>query len=155
MKPLTSVAPYILNRFHLHAFFDSDWAGCLDMRRSSAGFATFIGSNCIPWTAKIQPTIAQSTTTVEYRSMASAAAELTWISYITSGAPWLNLPLSTAIMSALQVFVKLVFHSPMKHVALDYHFLREKVALGFLTIEFVPSAQQIADIFTKTLSKYL
>ena len=46
-----------------------------------------------------------------------------------------------------------VFHSRTKHIAIDYHFVREKVALGTLTTQFIPSSSQVAEIFTKPLSR--
>ena len=46
-----------------------------------------------------------------------------------------------------------VSHNQSKHIALDYHFVREKVAAGHLPVQFVPSAFQIADLFTKSLSR--
>ena len=46
-----------------------------------------------------------------------------------------------------------VSHNRSKHIALDYHFVREKVAAGHLRVQFVPSAFQIADLFTKSLSR--
>jgi hypothetical protein len=46
-----------------------------------------------------------------------------------------------------------VLHARTKHIAIDYHFVREKVALGSLLTRFVPSSLQIADLFTKPLSR--
>ena len=46
-----------------------------------------------------------------------------------------------------------VFHPRSKYIAIDYHFVREKVALGSLVTRFVRSPQQIADVFTKPLAK--
>ncbi|KAJ8772626.1 hypothetical protein K2173_027803 [Erythroxylum novogranatense] len=66
----------------LSAFSDADWAGCPTTRRSTTGYCTFLGSNIISWCAKKQQTVARSSTEAEYRSLAHAAAELTWLGYI-------------------------------------------------------------------------
>ena len=66
----------------LFAFSDADWAGCPVTRRSTTGFCTFLGSNCISWSAKKQPTVSRSSTEAKYRAMASTVAELTWVSFI-------------------------------------------------------------------------
>ena len=46
-----------------------------------------------------------------------------------------------------------VFHSKTKHIEIDVHFVREKVEGGAVDIKYVPSFHQVADIFTKELSK--
>ena len=46
-----------------------------------------------------------------------------------------------------------VSHNRSKHIALDYHFVREKVVAGHLRVQFVPYAFRIADLFTKSLSR--
>ena len=48
-----------------------------------------------------------------------------------------------------------VFHGWTKHIELDYHYVRERVALDALETCFVPSKHQLANIFTKPLSKAL
>ncbi|CAL8990958.1 unnamed protein product [Prunus brigantina] len=45
------------------------------------------------------------------------------------------------------------FHARTRHIELDYHFVREKVALGSHQVCFVPSVDQPADLFTKALHK--
>ena len=45
--------------------------------------------------------------------------------------------------------VNLVFHSPSKHIELNYHYIRERVSLGLFVTRHVPTSSQIADVFTK------
>jgi hypothetical protein len=44
-----------------------------------------------------------------------------------------------------------VFHARTKHIEIDYHFVRERVAKNRLAIKFISSKDQIADGFTKAL----
>ena len=139
----------------LLAYSNADWAGCPDTRRSTSGFAVFLGRNLISWNAKKQPTVSRSSAKSEYRSLAITAVELTWLSHLL----WeLRLPVVPATIlcdnrSAIFMSYNPVSHNQSKHIALDYHFVREKVAAGHLPVQFVPSAFQIADLFTKSLSR--
>lgn len=66
----------------LYGFYDADWVGCPDTRRSTIGYCIYVGANCISWLSKKQPTISRSSSRAEYRSMASKTAELVWIAFL-------------------------------------------------------------------------
>lgn len=141
---------------HLRAFSDADWAGDSDSYRSTAAFVLFLGGNPISWCSKKQRTVARSSTEAEYRSVASAAAKVTWVTNLLHELG-VALPTSPTIfcdnLSATYLCVNPVFHSRMKHIALDYHFVREKVASGTLTVSHVSTSHQLADALTKPLPK--
>ncbi|OMO55039.1 ABC/ECF transporter, transmembrane component [Corchorus capsularis] len=142
----------------LSAFSDADWAGCPTTRRSTTGFCTYLGKNCISWVAKKQPTVSRSSTEAEYRAFASAAAELCWLIFVLRdiGLHLTEPPiLYSDNLSALHMTLNPVFHARTKHIEIDYYFVREQVAAGTLVTMFVPSINQVADIFTKALPRHL
>ncbi|GKV51884.1 hypothetical protein SLEP1_g58503 [Rubroshorea leprosula] len=131
-------------------------SSCPITRRSTTGYCTFLGGNCISWCAKKQPTVFLSSVEAEYKSMASTIAEITWLTYLLRdiGIYIPNPPiLHCDNISALHMTVNPVFHGRTKRVEMDYHFVREKVAFGNLVTRYVSSSSQLADIFTKPLPR--
>nr|CAN66849.1 hypothetical protein VITISV_001067 [Vitis vinifera] len=52
---------------------------------------------------------------------------------------------------ALHIVSNPVFHERTKHIEVDYHFIREKIASGCVATSFVNSNDQLADISSKSL----
>ena len=44
-----------------------------------------------------------------------------------------------------------MFHKRTKHFDVDYHYVRERVALKALEVKHIPASMQLADVFTKSL----
>lgn len=56
-------------------------------------------------------------------------------------------------LSAVHLTANPVLHGRSKHFETDYHYVRERVALGVLEVQHIPSTLQLADIFTKSLPR--
>lgn len=138
----------------LAGFTDSDWANCLDTRRSVGGYAWSLGSGIISWASQKQKTVAASSCEAEYMAAFEAVQECVWLRTLLQaiGYPANN---ATTIMcdnnAAINLSEDPMLHSRVKHVDIKYHFLRERVASGELTVRCINTKDNIADLFTKPL----
>ncbi|CAL9007551.1 unnamed protein product [Prunus brigantina] len=140
--------------WHLQAYSDADWAGDLNTRRSTTGFVIFLGNNPISWQSKKQGSVSRSSTEAEYRALANTAADLAWIRQVLLDLK-VCLPepptISCDNLSALALSSNPIYHSRIKHLDIDFHFVRERVQRNDLTVQYIPIEEQLADVFTKGL----
>jgi hypothetical protein len=116
---------------------------------------TDLGDFSISWNAKKQATVSRSSTEAEYKSLANATAEVMWVQTLLAE---LGVSQSKAAIlwcgniGATYLSANPMFHARTKHIEVDYHFVRERVAQKLLDIRFISSGDQVADGFTKSLS---
>ncbi|GAA0177468.1 transmembrane signal receptor [Lithospermum erythrorhizon] len=122
--------------FSIFAYIHSDWVDCPQTRSYTSGYCVLFSGTLISWSSKKQPTVERYSTETEYRTLASVVAEITWLQMLLKD---LHIILSKAPVtlcdniSATYVAYNPVLHSRSKHIAIDYHFVREKVLLGDLS----------------------
>ncbi|GJV28486.1 uncharacterized mitochondrial protein-like protein [Tanacetum coccineum] len=145
------------NPLTLHAYCDSDWANCPSSRRSIFGFGIFLGTSLISWHSKKQPVVSRSSTKAESRALADCSCEITWLCSLLQD---LRVPISTHVrilcdnISTIALASNPVQRARTKHIKIDCHFVRDKIKAGQITISYVPTNAQAADIVTKALTTY-
>ena len=88
--------------------------------------------------------------------MASATAKVMWIHTLLYE---LRIKAPRAVrlwcdnIGATYLSANPVFHARTKHIEVDFHFVRKRVARKLLEIRFIPTGDQLADGFTKPLTE--
>ncbi|EOY00276.1 Cysteine-rich RLK (RECEPTOR-like protein kinase) 8, putative [Theobroma cacao] len=142
------------NNLKISGYSNSDWAGCLDTRKSITGYCIFIGDSLVSWKSKKQSVVARSSAEAEYRAMATTCCEIIWLKYLMSD---FGINDSEAInlysdsQSAIHISRNPVHHERTKHIEMDCHFIREKVLTGVIKPLHISTDSQLSDIFTKAL----
>jgi hypothetical protein len=139
---------------NLLAYSDADWGGNCDDRTSTSAYIIFFGGNPISWLSRKQRTVARSSTEAEYRAVATTTAELMWLQNLLHELRiHMHDPprLLCDNVGATYLCSNPVLHSRMKHISLDYHFVREQVQTNKLIVTHVSTKDQLADLLTKPL----
>ena len=139
-------------------YSDSDWASQIH-RHSISGFAFFVGKGVVSWSSKKQPIITLSSTEAEYVALTHASKDIIWIQKLlkdfASIFPY-SLPtiLNCDNQGAIRLSKDSTFHSRTKHIDVHFHFIRQTVSQGHITLPYCPTDDMIADTFTKPLARF-
>ena len=134
-------------------YTDSDYAGCADSRKSTSGYIFLIMGGAIAWRSRLQECVALSTTEAEYVAASEACKEAVWLSRLASdmGIPQHVPKLLCDSQSGIGLAKNPVYHAKTKHIGVRYHFIRECVSNGYISLEKVVSRENAADALTKAL----
>jgi hypothetical protein len=144
------------HRLHLSGFVDSDWGGDYPTRKSTTGFIFFYANAPVSWSSKIQKTVALSSCEAEYMALKEAIKEFVWLSNLFDEINSLKTSNSKVLLtdnqSAIDLSKNPEYHARSKHIDIQYHYVREVVQNGQVTLKYVPTKENVADVFTKPLS---
>ena len=138
-------------------YTNSDFQSDKDSRRSTSGFVFTFGGAAVSWRSVKQSCIADSTMEAEYVATSTAAKEAVWLKKFL-----MELGVVPLVIQLLMLFCdnggavsqskEPRNHRKGKHIERKYHLIREIVQRGDIMVEKIPSADNLADPFTKTLT---
>ena len=140
----------------LVGFSDSSYADCLDTRRSCMGYCFSLGGAVFSWSSRKQKTVACSTCDAEYIAVSESCREALWLRSFLRELGLLKDDPTTLLCDnngAMALSNDPTLHSRSKHIDVRHHFIRKHVETGSIDLARIPSADNLADVFTKALPR--
>ena len=134
---------------------DSDWGASSD-RKSISGHGFFLNTKgpSISWRSSKQRIVALSSCEAEYVAITDAMKEGNYLRQLLAdmtGSKRKTVQLHVDNQGAIAIAKNPVHHKRTKHIDIRYHFIRFEIANGIVNLTYIPSDQNIADMFTKPL----
>ena len=138
-------------------YVDSDWAGCLETRKSTEGMVFLLAGGAVFWRSKKQTVIATSSCEAEYIASCSAAKTAIWLARLLSGMLGQSCSDPITVHVDNQGSIAMAHNESVnarnKHIDIRYHFVREAVRTKQVILSHCPGTEQAADPLTKPLSR--
>lgn len=139
--------------FTARGYCDADYAGDADKRRSTTGMVFTVGGNPVSWRSSLQKVVALSSTESEYIALSEASREAVWLRGFMNelGFSQDAVNIYCDSQSAIVIAKNAVCNERTKHVQTKYHFVRDLIADGWVTVLKIATEYNPTDIFTKVL----
>jgi hypothetical protein len=139
---------------NLFAYSDANWAEDRTDRKSNSGYYCTLNGGAIAWSCKKQDLIALSSCESEYIALSETSKEIVWMKRIAKDLK-INVPESITIYTDSQSCISMIrnqkFSNRTKHIDTKYHFIRNLVNAGEVSLMYVSTDENIADMMTKPL----
>ena len=162
IRYLKCTANYSLNFCKCHSlklfgFCDSDWATSED-RKSISGYCFKLSNEgpLVSWRSKKQTSVALSSCEAEYVAISVAVQELKFLNQLlVDMTVELCRPTDLYVdnQGAIAIAKNPVQHQRCKHIDIKFHHVRSEIEQGNVNLIYIPSEQNLSDIFTKPVSK--
>ena len=140
----------------ISVFADANYTEKADDRRSVSGVAVTVGKSSVSWFSSTQKIVTPSTTEAEYVALGDEVKEALFVNGV------LSFIIPSISENCIKVFVGndgaiSLANNPLssartKHIDMRFHFIRELTGSKTISVEYVPTKEQRADILTKALT---
>ena len=135
----------------LYGMSDSDWT----TRRSTSGFAFFLGGAVIAYLSKKQPTIAMASTEAEIYAASLAGLESTFLQvlYAELMGQEITIDLFVDNSGAVSIANDYISNSSVRHFSRRHLKIRELVEESIVAVKKIGTDDNYADLLSKALGR--
>ena len=154
LKGTSSLGVRFYNDADPLVYTDSDWAGDPDQRRSTGGFVFMMGGGPISWAShRSKSSSALSAVEAEYVAMSRAAREASWTNQLIGELTGIDqsIVMRCDNQGAAAMAANRRTDARTKHIDVKYHYTRDMVENGTVTIEDIRTNEMVADFLTKPI----
>lgn len=170
-KAIARVLGYLKRTIHFGLFYnnfsavlegytDASWITSANDNMLTSGWIFILGGGAVSWASKKQTCITHSTIESEFIALAAAGKEAEWLRNLLLDIKLWPQPMpaislhcdSQATMS--RAFSK-IYNRKSRHISLRHEYVRQLISDGVITIVYIRSCSNLADPFTKGLSRDL
>lgn len=143
------------NELEMTCYVDSDWGGDLKDRRSVTGYMIKVFGNTVLWVTRKQNCVSLSSTEAELIALCSAVQECMYFKRLLEdlGIHLANFKVYEDNQGCIAIVNNPENNRRVKHIDLKYNFISENVKINLLTLEYINTKLQIADMLTKGLPR--
>ena len=142
------------NHLVLQGYSDSNFTTLTSNGRSLTGYCFFLCGGAISYRSKLQSSVAKSTAEAEYIALGAATAEALYLHQLL-GELHVHVPRPIMIgednHACLSIATTTQTSFKTRHIRIEFHFIRDAIHRKDISVEYVESAANPADIFTKPL----
>ncbi|POM76510.1 Integrase catalytic core protein [Phytophthora palmivora] len=149
----------IASKLQTIIYSDANWAGDSSSAKSTSGSVLQINGMTISWSSRKQTTVALSTMEAEYVAACSAVQDCIAIHQLLQELGLMQqtdaVLLRVDNQSAIKSMRNVISTQRTRHLQIKYHFIRDAIANKKIQVEYCPSQQQLADVFTKATERII
>ena len=144
-----------ISELRLHCSVDADWATDTQERTSRTGVVCYMNNNAVWWKSRKQHSIAVSSCEAEYMALYEGCKDVAWLRNLLcelGACPGLQPTIISQDNQSAMVWAENSGMRKVKHIDLRYNFSQQMIANGVVTLKYVSTDQNTADILTKVLA---
>ena len=142
----------------LEGYTDASWVQSVGDNQSVSGWLFTMGGCAVSWSSKKQTCISHSTMESEFIALAACGKEAEWIRNLLLDiklwpSPMPPISINCDSQNTMSNAYKRTYNGQSRHISLRHGYVKQLLENGTLTIVYVRSCKNLADPFTKPLSR--